>query len=352
MKRVVIGDRTCLVVDVRGRLMVDDADSLMLDAADCLMPAGVGGPGAASVGGSEAAGAGYCSGGEGKGPVLFVQLSAKHEAKGMDEEIRLLKSMCSRGFVLVAVVLDDWTGALMPWEDEAVTRKRMKRKGDNSNEVKRENVLGDRGNRGGAEVERGACGDGELKRGVCGYGEPKRDVCGDGDLKRDVCGDGDLKRDACGDGELKRGACGEAEETLAYIEDVLLPCIRRAYGDIPCVLAGYSLGGLFALWAAYRTESFDGICAVSPSLWVRGWDAYAEGRVACADAVYLSLGDKEERARNVRMAAVGDCVRRQASRLTRQLAEGKTVFEWNRGGHFDDEPGRMARGLAWTAERV
>ena len=317
-----IGDRTCLVVDVRGCLMVDDADSLMVDAADCLMPAGVGGPGAASVGGSEAAGAGYCSGGEGKGPVLFVQLSAKHEAKGMDEEIRLLKSMCSRGFVFVAVVLDDWTGALMPWEDEAVTRKRMKRKGDNSNEVKRENVLGDRGNRGGAEVECGACGD----------GEPKRDVCGDGDLKRD--------------------ACGEAEETLAYIEDVLLPWIRRAYGGMPCVLAGYSLGGLFALWAAYRTESFDGICAVSPSLWVRGWDAYAEGRVACADAVYLSLGDKEERARNVRMAAVGDCVRRQASRLTRLFAEGKTVFEWNRGGHFDDEPGRMARGLAWTAERV
>ena len=327
-----IGDRTCLVVDVRGRLMVDDADSLMVDGADSLMPAGVGGPGAASVGGSEAAGAGYCSGGEGKGPVLFVQLSAKHEAKGMDEEIRLLKSMCSRGFVFVAVVLDDWTGALMPWEDEAVTRKRMKRKGDNSNEVKRENVLGDRGNRGGAEVECGAC----------GYGEPKRDVCGYGELKRAVCGDG----------ELKRGACGEAEETLAYIEDVLLPWIRRAYGDMPCVLAGYSLGGLFALWAAYRTESFDGICAVSPSLWVRGWDAYAEGRVACADAVYLSLGDKEERARNVRMAAVGDCVRRQASRLTRQLAEGKTVFEWNRGGHFDDEPGRMARGLAWTAERV
>ena len=312
MKRVVIGDRTCLVVDVRGRLMVDDADSLMVDAADCLMPAGVGGPGAASVGGSEAAGAGYCSGGEGKGPVLFVQLSAKHEAKGMDEEIRLLKSMCSRGFVFVAVVLDDWTGALMPWEDEAVTRKRMKRKGDNSNEVKRENVLGDRGNRGGAEVE---------------------------------CG-------ACGDGEPKRGAYGEAEETLAYIEDVLLPWIKRAYGGMPCVLAGYSLGGLFALWAAYRTESFDGICAVSPSLWVRGWDAYAEGRVACADAVYLSLGDKEERARNVRMAAVGDCVRRQASRLTRQFTEGKTVFEWNRGGHFDDEPGRMARGLAWTAERV
>ena len=311
-----IGDRTCLVFDVRGGLMADGADSLMT----------------AGVGSSGTAGVGSCSGGEGKGPVLFVQLSARHEAKGMDEEIRLLKSMCLRGFVFVAVVLDDWTGALMPWEDEAVTRKRMRRKGDNSNEVKRENVLGDRGNRGGAEVECGVCGDGELKRGACGDAEPQRGVCGDG--------------------ELKRGAYGDAEETLAYIEDVLLPWMRRAYGDMPCVLGGYSLGGLFALWAAYRTESFDGICAVSPSLWIKGWDAYAEGRVACADAVYLSLGDKEKRVRNVRMAAVGDCVRRQASRLTRQFAEGKTVFEWNRGGHFDDEPGRMARGLAWTAERV
>ena len=304
MERVVIGDRTCLVFDVRGCLMADGVGGPGAAGADCLMVDGVGGSGADGVG--------SCSGGEGKGPVLFVQLSARHEAKGMDEEIRLLKSMCSRGFVFVAVVLDDWTGALMPWEDEAVTRKRMKRKGDDSNGVMGEEVLGDRGNRGGAEVERGACGDGEQRRGAYGY----------------------------------------AEETLAYIEDVLLPWMRRAYGDMPCVLGGYSLGGLFALWAAYRTENFDGICAVSPSLWVRGWDAYAEGRVACADAVYLSLGDKEERVRNVRMAAVGDCVRRQASRLTRQFAEGKTVFEWNRGGHFDDEPGRMARGLAWTAERV
>lgn len=319
-----IGDRTCLVFDVRGCLMADDVGGSGADGVDCLMAAGAGGFGAAGVG--------YCSGGEGKGPVLFVQLSARHEAKGMDEEMRLLKSMCSRGFVFVAVVLDDWTGALMPWEDEAVTRKRMKRKGDDRNEVKSEDVLGDRENRGGAEVECGVSGDGELKRGAYGDAEPKRGVCGDG--------------------ELKRGAYGDAEETLAYIENVLLPWMRRVYGDMPCVLGGYSLGGLFALWAAYRTENFDGICAVSPSLWIKGWDAYAEGRVACADAVYLSLGDKEERARNVRMAAVGDCVRRQANRLTRQFAEGKTVFEWNRGGHFDDEPGRMARGLAWTAERV
>lgn len=318
-----IGDRTCLVFDVRGCLMADDVGGSGAD--------GVGGSGTAGVGGSGADGVGYCSGGEGKGPVLFVQLSARHETKGMDEEMRLLKSMCSRGFVFVAVVLDDWTGALMPWEDEAVTRKRMKRKGDDSNGVMGEDVLGDRGNRGGAEVERGVSGDVEQRRGACGA---------------------EVERGVCGYGELKRGVCGDAEETLAYIENVLLPWVRRAYGDMPCVLGGYSLGGLFALWAAYRTEIFDGICAVSPSLWVRGWDAYAEGRVACADAVYLSLGDKEERVRNVRMAAVGDCVRRQASRLTRHFAEGKTVFEWNRGGHFDDEPGRMARGLAWTAERV
>ena len=30
------------------------------------------------------------------------------------------------------------------------------------------------------------------------------------------------------------------------------------------MLGGYSLGGLFALWAAYRTDAFSGIAAVSP----------------------------------------------------------------------------------------
>jgi hypothetical protein len=32
-------------------------------------------------------------------------------------------------------------------------------------------------------------------------------------------------------------------------------------------LGGYSLSGLFALWAAYQTDLFKGVTAASPSIW-------------------------------------------------------------------------------------
>lgn len=54
-----------------------------------------------------------------------------------------------------------------------------------------------------------------------------------------------------------------AGETLAFIEKMLIPEIGRRYGleenikDIPVILGGYSLAGLFALWSAYQES-----CAV------------------------------------------------------------------------------------------
>ena len=33
-----------------------------------------------------------------------------------------------------------------------------------------------------------------------------------------------------------------------------------------------------------------------------------------------------------------------------RLSAEHTVLEWNKGGHFDDEAGRMARGFVWNVE--
>ena len=38
-----------------------------------------------------------------------------------------------------------------------------------------------------------------------------------------------------------------------------------------CFIGGYSLAGLFALWAAYRTGRFAGTAAASPSVWFPGF---------------------------------------------------------------------------------
>lgn len=39
---------------------------------------------------------------------------------------------------------------------------------------------------------------------------------------------------------------------------------------------GYSLAGLFALWAAYQTDVFSDVAAASPSMWFPGFTGYME----------------------------------------------------------------------------
>ena len=64
-------------------------------------------------------------------------------------------------------------------------------------------------------------------------------------------------------------------------------------------LGGYSLAALFSLWAAYQTDRFAGIAAASPSIWFPGFVDYMKSHAIRCSNIYLSLGDKEEKTRNV-----------------------------------------------------
>ena len=57
-------------------------------------------------------------------------------------------------------------------------------------------------------------------------------------------------------------------------------------------IGGYSLAGLFSLWAAYQTDIFTGIAAVSPSVWFPGFIDYMREHEIKSKTVYLSLGDR------------------------------------------------------------
>ena len=59
--------------------------------------------------------------------------------------------------------------------------------------------------------------------------------------------------------------------------------------------------------------------------------------------VYLSLGDREKNTRNPRMAVVEDRTRQTAELL--QAKGIPVVFELNPGGHFNDAPARIAKGI-------
>lgn len=139
-----------------------------------------------------------------------------------------------------------------------------------------------------------------------------------------------------------------AEKTLEFIANQLLPEVQE---NIPhLILGGYSLAGLFALWAGYQTERFEGIAAASPSVWYPQWVDFASENKPLAKSVYLSLGDKEEKAKNPVMAQVGNAVRKQHELLSVQ--EVNTILEWNAGNHFIDSDKRTAKGFAWVMNNM
>ena len=112
-------------------------------------------------------------------------------------------------------------------------------------------------------------------------------------------------------------------------------------------IGGYSLAGLFALWAAYREDSFEGVAAASPSVWFPGFLSMAEKETLKAKRVYLSLGDKEEKTKNPVMATVGDSIRR-LHQIYEDADGVNSVLEWNEGNHFREPELRMAKGYAWV----
>ena len=112
------------------------------------------------------------------------------------------------------------------------------------------------------------------------------------------------------------------------------------------ILGGYSMGGLFALWAAGRTDAFSAVAAASPSVWFPGFMEYLTETGIRTGRVYLSLGNREEKTRNQVMATVGDRIREIHGWLQSQGIP--SCLEWNEGNHFRDLEERMAKGFAWA----
>lgn len=145
------------------------------------------------------------------------------------------------------------------------------------------------------------------------------------------------------------GFGGGAQDTLeAVLTSVVLQIRMQAGEDAKLLLGGYSLAGLFAVWAACRTGVFCGVASASGSLWFPGFLDYVKGHPLQTEAVYLSLGDKEEKTRNPVMRTVGDCVREAHAFLAERGM--RTVLEWNPGNHFKEPDLRMAKGFAWLLE--
>ena len=134
-----------------------------------------------------------------------------------------------------------------------------------------------------------------------------------------------------------------AEKTLSGVLAELTDSGKKYY------IGGYSLAGLFALWAAFQTDRFEGVAAASPSIWFPGFVEYMRNNPVHTSKVYLSLGDREEKTRNPVMASVGDCIRAGYEIL---LDKGTAcTLEWNKGNHFKDADIRTAAAFSWVIKK-
>ena len=167
--------------------------------------------------------------------------------------------------------------------------------------------------------------------------------------------------------EGEEAPAGMADHYIRCLTKEIKPFIDANYRTKPepeyTVLLGSSLGGLAALYTAYKTDLFGVIGSLSGSLWYDNFCEYMERHKPLREnlKVYLSLGRKECLSKNPRMGKVADCTVRARGILMQQLrvnaddaksdTQGrsfeKILFEWNDGGHFHEIPKRFAKAIAW-----
>ena len=145
---------------------------------------------------------------------------------------------------------------------------------------------------------------------------------------------------------------GGADEYLSLLEKEIIPRALEILGEEPSyyALAGYSLAGIFALYAGYRSALFSRIASVSGSLWYPDFVSFAKEKkmLSKAERLYLSLGTEEAKTKHAFLSTI--------ERKTRELVEhyqssGYCVnFELNPGNHFCEVEQRIEKGIRWIME--
>lgn len=140
---------------------------------------------------------------------------------------------------------------------------------------------------------------------------------------------------------------GEAPETLAELIDEAIPAIEQTEGLTPTrrALCGYSLGGLFALYALTHASAFNACACLSGSVWYEGWVDHLRSLEfdAAGQFAFLSIGSKEKHAGPKPLHGVQDNMAECAAILREHGCE--TVFEVGPGGHLSLQRERFDAGI-------
>jgi hypothetical protein len=140
---------------------------------------------------------------------------------------------------------------------------------------------------------------------------------------------------------------GGADGYLKLLIDEILPKAKELIEGEPefTGIAGYSLAGLFAVYAMYKTDVFDRVACMSGSLWFSDFIEYCKRNEykRLPDKIYFSLGDKEANTRNPVLKTVQDKTI-ELSEYFKSLGT-EVIFELNPGNHFTYTIPRSAKGI-------
>ena len=143
------------------------------------------------------------------------------------------------------------------------------------------------------------------------------------------------------------GYAGGADSYLSLLLEEILPEGLKRLPESPSWtgIAGYSLAGLFALYALYRTDTFARAASMSGSLWFPGFGDFVRSHdmKRAPEKLYLSLGDKEAKTRNPYLKTVQENTE-AAVQLYRDRGLD-VIWELNPGNHFRDAELRSAKGI-------
>ncbi len=149
---------------------------------------------------------------------------------------------------------------------------------------------------------------------------------------------------------------GKADEYMQILLKAIIPEIKKYIEENLKVkiknytIAGYSLAGLFAIYASYKTNIFSRIVSASGSLWFPKFINFVkENKISSnVEKIYFSLGNKESKVKNNVLQTVGENTK-EIERIYKSQGL-KTIYEENEGNHFKDATLRMAKGIKWILE--
>ncbi len=145
---------------------------------------------------------------------------------------------------------------------------------------------------------------------------------------------------------------GGAQEYLGLLTQKIIPLAEGQLASAPRWrgIAGYSMAGLFAVYALCAADVFSRAASVSGSLWFPGMREYvlSHGRCRLPQRIYFSLGSRESKTRNPMLQRVAQNTQEIAAFYRGQGVD--TLFELNPGSHFDHPDQRTARGIAWLLD--